>query len=121
MSTQYKIAVVGPQDLVSGFRALGVDVFDAEKGETALEAIKKIKRMTSREQTGTNDEARYAAVFVIDSLVNDIPEDEYLKATEGALPSVITIPGLNADKEAGTRKLRQLTEKAIGSDILSND
>ncbi|MEX0930346.1 MAG: V-type ATP synthase subunit F [Candidatus Paceibacterota bacterium] len=113
----YKIAIIGPHDLVSGFRALGVEVFNAEDGETALQHIKDIKKQTTDESGGT----RYGAVFVIDSLVNEIPDDEYRKATEGALPSVITIPGLNADKEAGSRKLRQLTEKAIGSDILSNE
>lgn len=113
----YTIAMIGPHDLVSGFRALGAHIFNAENGADALNEIKKIKKITESEE----DETRYAVVFVIDSLVRDIPDDEYQKATEGALPSVITIPGLNADKEAGSRKLRQLTEKAIGSDILSND
>ncbi|MEX1026954.1 MAG: V-type ATP synthase subunit F [Candidatus Paceibacterota bacterium] len=113
----YTIAIIGPHDLVSGFRALGVEVFNADSSEEALKIITDLKKQTvSEDRAGA-----YGVVFVIDFLINGIPDDEYQKVTAGALPSIIAIPGLNGDKEAGTRKLRQLTEKAIGSDILSNE
>ena len=113
----YNIAVIGPEDLVSGFRALGVHVYNAADSDTALSVIKELREQTTREQ----DSERYGAIFVIDHLLNSISRDEYEKVTSGALPSVISIPGITSDKEANKRKLRQLTEKAIGSDILSND
>ena len=31
-NNEYKIAIIGPNDTVSGFRALGVDAFDAQTG-----------------------------------------------------------------------------------------
>ena len=117
MSATYAIAVIGPEDLVSGFRALGAYVHEAKTSDEALTVLKELRDQTRSAPDGI----RYGAIFVIDYLVNDIPADEYKKVTSGALPSVITIPGLKADKDANTRKLRQLTEKAIGSDILSND
>lgn len=113
----YEIAVIGPEDVVSGFKALGVHVFDASDSETALATIKDLRQQTIRQEDGTN----YATIYVIDHLLRDIPADEYEKVTSGPLPAVIAIPGLKADKEAGKRKLRALAKKAIGSDILSNE
>ena len=113
--TQYNIAVIGPEDVVAGFKALGVHVFDASDHETALSIIKDLRQQTIKDEHGTN----YATIFVIDHLLRDIPSEEYEKVTSGALPAVIAIPGLKADKETGKRKLRTLTKRAIGSDILS--
>jgi len=114
---QYQIAVVGPEDVVSGFKALGVHVFDANDADTALATIKQLREQTTKGETGDH----YATIFVIDHLLRDIPSEEYEKVTSGPLPAVIAIPGLKADKEAGKRKLRVLAKKAIGSDILANE
>lgn len=112
----YRIAVIGPSDLVSGFKALGADVFNANSGTEALTQLKQLKQDTVCEEQSPH---RYGAIFVIDHLINDIPDEEYKQVTQGPLPSIIAIPGLQADKGAGSRKLRHLTERAIGSDILS--
>ena len=48
MSTtnEYKIAIVGPLDTVSGFKALGVDSFQAQTADEALEQLRAIKKQT---------------------------------------------------------------------------
>ena len=111
----YKIAVVGPEDMISGFNALGVDVFFADNSQDTLTQIKSIRKETLSE----DGKEKHGVIMVIDSLIEDIPDDEYARITEGALPTLITIPGINSDKDSGTRKLRAMAEKAIGSDILS--
>lgn len=112
----YNIAIVGPEDMVSGFNALGADVFSADNAEDALAHIKTFRKQTLDEESSGK---KYGIIMVIDSLIKDLPEDEYARISEGALPTLLSIPGINSDKEAGTQKLRKLAEKAIGSDILS--
>lgn len=111
----YALAVIGPKDLVSGFRAFGMTVREADDATQALEQIRDLKQLTDSGQE------KYGAVFLMDFLAKEIPPEDYRKATSGAYPSVIIIPGLNADKQAGSQKLKQLTEQAIGFDILSDN
>ena len=39
----YTIAIVGPEEVISGFKALGVTTFPAETSEKALDALVEIK------------------------------------------------------------------------------
>ncbi len=110
---QYKVAVVGPKDLVFGFKALGATVMPAQDSNQALEVIAE-----AREQTISGGEEKFAVIMVTAGLAQGISDDDYKKITRGALPAVVVIPDLVSEKEAGERKLKELTEKAIGSDIL---
>lgn len=109
--SSYRIAIIGPKDVVSGFRALGVTVFPATDGEELLGALRNARRSTEQDQ-------QYAVVLVIESLVRDVPEDVWAKATEGVLPAVTVLPGLEGSRGEGVRALKRLAERAIGSDIL---
>jgi len=109
--TTYHTAIIGPEDVVSGFRALGVSVIPATSGDELLSGLQ-----TARKGTATGD--RYAVVLVIESLVRDVPEDVWAKATEGVLPAVTVLPGLEGSHGEGVRALKRLAERAIGSDIL---
>ena len=40
---QYRIAIIGPNDVVSGFKVLGVESFVAHDSEEVVLKIKKIK------------------------------------------------------------------------------
>jgi len=86
---KYKTAIIGPSNVISGFKALGVIPFDAEEGGTALDILKKIKKDTQVE-TG----ARFAVVIIIESVANKIPKDEFEKVSRGVLPAILTLPGL---------------------------
>ena len=114
MST-YNVAIIGPKDIISGFKALGVTPFDAKNGEIALEILKKIKN--DIEEGAEQD--KYATVMIIESLVEQIPVEEMDKITKGALPAIVALPGLEGSHGAGIAKLKRLAERAIGSDILS--
>lgn len=115
MST-YTIAIIGPKDIISGFKALGVTPFNAEDGETALSILKKMKKDVENTDSTEN---KFATVIIIESIVQQIPIDEMDKISKGALPAVVAIPGLEGSHGAGVEKLRRLAERAIGSDILS--
>lgn len=110
----YRIAIIGPEDVVSGFRALGVDAHPAESSTALLETLARIKRA----QTDEADGVRYAVVIVTESLVATVPPDDWERASRGVLPAVVVLPDLTGSSGEGIRKLRRLAERAIGSDIL---
>ena len=110
----YKIAIVGPLDTVSGFKALGVDSFRANTAEEALAQLKKIKDQTVDPASDT----KYAVVCMIEDLVSDIDQTEYAKVVEGALPAVVLLPGPEGSNGFAVERLRKLAEKAVGSAII---
>ena len=59
---QNKIAVVGDKDAVLGFKAVGVEVFDATTAEQANKLVKELSKQN------------YAVVFLAESLAEQIPE-----------------------------------------------
>ena len=111
----YKTAIIGPKDVISGFKALGVVPFSAENGEGVLEIIKNIKKGVSE---GNDSAEKFAVVIIIESIANQIPANEFEKVFRGALPAILTLPGLEGSSGAGVAKLKSLAERAVGSDIL---
>ncbi len=111
----YKTAIIGPKDVISGFKALGVVPFNAEDGEEALEIIKNIKKGISEESSTIE---KFAVVIIIESIANQIPANEFEKVSRGALPAILTLPGLEGSTGAGVAKLKSLAERAVGSNIL---
>ena len=113
--TTYSVAIIGPKAIISGFRALGVIPFNAERGEQALEILKQIKKDIKE---NISDAQKFAVVIMIESIAKDIPEEEMEKILKGALPAIVELPGLEKSHGAGVAKLKRLAEKAIGSNIL---
>lgn len=112
-TSEYKIAIIGPVDTISGLRALGVEAFPATTAEEALEQLRIIKTM-SADTEGVN----YAVVCVIESLVKDVDQAEYAKAVEGPLPAVVLLPGPEGSQGFALNRLRSLAEQAVGSSII---
>lgn len=110
----YRIAIVGPADMVSGFKALGVESFTATTPEEVLEQLRLIKRVT----LDPADETSYAVVCVIDDVLRGVDEAEYTKVVSGALPAVVVLPGPAGASGVAVARLRQLAEKAIGTSII---
>lgn len=113
-SSEYKIAIVGPSDTVSGFKALGVDSFQAQTAEEALEQLKVIKKQTLDPTSST----KYAVVCIIEDLVTLVDQAEYAKVVEGPLPAVVLLPGPEGSSGFAIERLRRLAEKAVGSAII---
>jgi V/A-type H+-transporting ATPase subunit F len=116
MSTtnEYKIAIIGPTDTVSGFKALGVEALEATTGAGALEHLREIKRLA----TDPEAKVKYAVVCVIEDLMKDIDQAEYTKAVAGPLPAVVLLPGATGSQGFAIGRLRQLAEQAVGASII---
>ena len=116
MSTtnHYRLAIVGPTDMVSGFQALGVEAFNATNPVQALEQLRAIKKISN----DVEDDRTYAVVCVIDDVLKDIDQAEYAKAIEGALPAVVVLPGPAGASGVAIERLRLLAQKAVGSSII---
>ena len=116
MSTtnHYRLAIVGPADMVSGFQALGVEVFDATNSTEALDQLRSIKKINH----DTQGERTYAVVCVIDDVISDVDQAEYAKVIAGALPAVVVLPGPAGASGVAIERLRLLAQKAVGSSII---
>ncbi|MCA9357681.1 hypothetical protein KC902_00280 [Candidatus Kaiserbacteria bacterium] len=116
MSTtnEYKIAIVGPADTVSGFKALGVEPFAANTADEALEQLRQIRQQT----LDPVSEKKYAIVCIIEDLVTMVDQAEYAKVVEGALPAVVLLPGPEGSSGFAIERLRRLAEQAVGSAII---
>jgi vacuolar-type H+-ATPase subunit F/Vma7 len=115
MSTNsgYKIAIIGPSDTVSGFRALGVVSFAATDAEAVLEHLRAIKQANDAKQG-----EQYAVVCIIETLLSDVDQAEFKKLTSAALPAVVTLPGPDGSTGFAINRLRALAEQAVGSAII---
>jgi V/A-type H+-transporting ATPase subunit F len=116
MSTtnEYKIAIIGPLDTVSGFKALGVDSFQAQTADEALEQLRVIKQQTVDPESSV----KYAVVCIIENLVTSVDQSEYAKIVAGPLPAVVLLPGPEGTSGFAIERLRRLAEKAVGSAII---
>ncbi len=116
MSTinEYKIAIIGPLDTVSGFRALGVEIFAALTAKEALVHLKSIKQQT----VDPDSENKYAIVCIIEELMLEVDQSEYAKVVAGALPAVVILPGPEGSKGFALDRLRRLAEQAVGASII---
>lgn len=113
-SNEYKVAIIGPQDMVSGFAALGVEPFDAK---TSAEVLAQLRGLTKDvEEAGSGP--RYAVVAIIEELMAEVDEVEFSKLTRGPLPAVILLPGPAGSQGAATARLRRLAEQAVGAAII---
>ncbi len=114
MTNEYKIAVIGPADTVSGLKALGVEAFDAQTAEEALAQLKSIKQQT----LDPDSREKFAVVCIIEDLVTSVDQSEYAKVVEGPLPAVVLLPGPSGSQGFAISRLRSLAEKAVGSAII---
>jgi hypothetical protein len=100
--------------MVSGFKALGVEAFDATGPTEALEQLRTIRKLNAEEGVV----APYAIVCVIDDVLQGVDQAEYAKVVAGALPAVVVLPGPNGSSGVAVERLRMLAQKAVGSSII---
>jgi V/A-type H+-transporting ATPase subunit F len=113
--SKYELAIVGPREVVLGFKAIGLTtVFSMNAGET-LTQLKELK--SNVQEDGS---PKYAIIFILESHAKDMPQEDYKKITADALPAIIALPGPEGSTGFGMERLGQIVEKAIGSNILKN-
>ncbi len=103
----YKIAVMGDRDSITGFTALGLDVF-AE--DTMDQSILVLHRLV---ETG------YAVIFITERLAHELG-DELKKYHDRPTPVIVPIPGITGNMGMGMKAIGEAVEKAVGSDILAD-
>lgn len=102
-----KIGVIGDRDSVLLFKAVGLDVFFEDEGESANRTLHKLAR------------SGYAIVFVTEKLYSAC-EETINEFAGSAYPAIIPIPDNQGSRGAGAAALKQNVEKAVGMDILAN-
>ncbi len=114
MSTKdtYRIAIVGPQRVITVFAALGVEIHSADDAESAARVIRTLIDHTA---DGT---ARYAVVAVMEDLLEALPEKDYVQLTRQTLPAIVAVPSARGSTGFARQRLRACTIRAIGSDLM---
>lgn len=105
---QIKIAIIGDRGSVHGFKAVGFDVFEADKNDYIGEMVDKLAGMG------------YGIIFVTEDLVAQEPELMERYKTN-ILPAVVPIPGRLNSFGVGIERIHRNVEKAVGTDIFDNE
>lgn len=103
----YKIAVIGGRDTIMCFKALGLDVFAADKPEEARKVLRDI----------TGPESNYAIIYISENLAVGLKK-EIDKFKDSPMPAIILIPGREGSLGIGKAALQDAVERAVGIDIL---
>ena len=100
----YKVGVVGEEDVVRFFNALGMDVFSTEDPQEAEKVIRHVA-------------GDYAVIFLTESIASAIGAamDEYRTAP---LPAVVIIPGSRGPRGVAMEWLKKSVIKAVGANVL---
>ena len=104
---QTKIAVIGDRGSVQGFKAVGFDVFEAEKDASIAELVNDLAK------------SEYGIIFVTEELIA-VNMDVVEKYKDDMLPAIITIPGRNGSLGIGMANIHKNVERAVGADIFNN-
>ena len=103
----YNIAVMGDRDSITGFTALGLDVFPEESMDQSILVLHRLV------ETG------YAVIFITERLAEELAE-ELVKYRDRPLPVIVPIPGITGNRGMGMKAIGEAVEKAVGSDILAD-
>lgn len=116
--SKYKIAIVGSREEILCFKAVGVEIFPVKNNKEAIETLFELKKM--RQSDDENSPPKFAIIFVMENILKQISVDDFKKLSVGALPAITSLPGHSGSTGYGDTKIRQLVEKAVGSDIFGN-
>ena len=103
----YKVAVIGGRDTIMCFKALGLDVYAADKPDEARRVLRDI----------TGPESNYAIIYISENLTIGI-EKEIDKFKDLPIPGIIYIPGREGSLGLGQTALKSAVERAVVIDIL---
>ena len=102
---RYRIAVLGDQDSVLGFKALGLEACPVSSAEEGREALHRMAR------------DNFAIIYVTEQLAAQIPA-EIARYKDALTPAIILIPGKEGSLGIGMANVKTAVERAVGADIL---
>ena len=99
-----KLALVGDEDTILGFGALGMDTFVAERKTEAQAVLKEIQKKS------------YAVIFITHEAAEFLEEELETSMKERL---VMIIPSCRSRKSMGLEEIASIVEKAVGiADIM---
>ncbi|MBQ8851645.1 MAG: V-type ATP synthase subunit F [Oscillibacter sp.] len=101
----YKIAVVGDQDSVLGFKALGLDTHPVE----SVDEAKRVVHTLAKENC--------AIIYLTEQLAAQM-KDVLARYKDSLTPAIILIPGKEGSLGIGMANVKTAVERAVGADIL---
>ena len=104
---EYKIAIIGNEDAILGFKGLGIAAHPVTD-ENAKDILNELYN---------SDE--YAVIFITEDWADKLSE-QLDKLVRKALPAIVNIPGSQGSTGAGLRNIKKIVEQAVGSDILGS-
>ncbi len=114
--SSYRIAIMGSKEAVAGFALLGVDVVAIQDESRASEELMRLKKKTHVIEG--KERNVYGVVFVAEQILQSLSAEDTKRLSKGALPAVIPLPSHHGSSGFGLRRLKQIVERAVGSDIL---
>ena len=100
-----EIAMIGDNDSILGFKALGVAIFPVETKDESAEALRKVI------------EQEYKVAFITEQIA-PTPEELAKMIGERTFPVITVIPSNRGSTGLAIQRLRMLVRKAAGADIL---
>ena len=101
----YKIAVMGDQDSIYGFAALGLTPFSITDPQAAGRKLRELA------------EGGYAVIYITEALAAGM-EAEIARPTESGPPAGIPVPRASGHTGQGMSAVKKSVERAVGSDII---
>ena len=102
---KYRIAVLGDQASVLGFKALGLEVCPAQSADEAREIIHRLAKENC------------AILYLTEQLAVQL-QREIARYKDNLTPAIILIPGKGGSLGIGMANVKKSVERAVGADIL---
>jgi len=104
-----KIAVIGGNDTVIGFKAVGLEAFPASDAAEARRILKSL----------TQEGSEYAIIYIEEKLAAELSH-EIDRFKDSPSPAIILIPGREGSTGLGREALKAAVERAVGTNILGD-
>lgn len=99
-----EVALLSDRETGLIFKTMGIDSLEARTPEEAAALIKE-------------KADNYKIIFITEDLAIKI-ENTIREYSSSSLPAIIEIPSLGGTLGLGKRKMKRITEQAVGADIL---
>jgi len=109
MSNEYKIGMIGTEEAIMGFIALGVKCFPIKENAEIVDIIQSIKA------------DQFGAIFITEDWAGRVRSELDTAFEREALPAIVTVPSPQGATKEGLSNLKKIVEQAVGSDILFNN
>ena len=100
------IAIIGQEEAILGFRAIGVESHAVSTPQEAVKMLQKLKKTES-----------YAIIFITEDFAGLILS-EISTMNQDAFPAITIIPTPRGSQGIGFQKIRKVVERAVGIDLL---